>query len=286
MVRRNLPRIHRLLRTQMMRLLPLLLLCVTTPAWSQNPVFKAEPEADEVATGAPFTVTFTLEGVEGKRFTPPSFGQLKSAGGVSESRGFSIINGKTSVKQSWTYTLEAQQPGEYTIGSALVSVNGRQLSTNPVRIKVTERKSFRNSGTPAATGGDVFIAGELSTPTAFPGQQVIWRLTLYTRVAVEGADLISLPAFNGLFSRERKRFDPGVSYQTIKGVRYAVKVLHEESLFPQSSGEVVIGEAQVRVGLQNQRSFSGLNLSRSLQVLLLCRLKRSPSLPLTDLAAE
>jgi hypothetical protein len=258
MVRRNLPRIYRLLRIKKMRIFTLLLLCVTALARSQNPVFKAALEADEVATGTPFTVTFTLEGAEGKRFTPPSFGQLRPAGGVSESRGFSIINGKTSVKQSWAYTLEAPGPGEYTVGSALVTVNGRQISTNPVRIKVTERKSFRNSGTPSATGGDVFIAGELNTRSAFPGQQVIWRLTLYTRVAIEGADLISLPSFNGLFSRERKRFDPGVNYQTIKGVKYAVKVLHEESLFPQSPGEVVIGEAQVRVGLQNQSSFFGV----------------------------
>ncbi|MFM8487698.1 MAG: BatD family protein, partial [Bacteroidota bacterium] len=127
-----------------MRIFTLLLLCVTALARSQNPVFKAALEADEVATGTPFTVTFTLEGAEGKRFTPPSFGQLKSAGGVSESRGFSIINGKTSIKQSWAYTLEAPGPGEYTVGSALVTVNGRQISTNPVRIKVTERKSFRN----------------------------------------------------------------------------------------------------------------------------------------------
>lgn len=256
MVRRNLPLLFRLLRAQKMRVLLLLLLFATTFAWSQTPVFKTELEASEVATGSPFTVTFTLEGAEGKRFTPPPFDQLKSAGGVSESRGFSIINGKTSVKQSWTYTLEARQPGDYTIGSALVTVNGKQISTNPVRFRVAERKSFR--GSPSATGGDVFIAGELSVPAAFPGQQVLWRLTLYTRVAIEGADLISLPSFDGLFSQERKRFDARVNYQTIKGVKYAVKVLHEESLFPQTSGEVVIGEAQVRVGLQNPNSFFGV----------------------------
>ena len=258
MVRRNLSQFIRLLRMKKLRILVFLFVCATTPAWSQSPVFKTEIEADEVAPGTPFTVTFILEGAEGKRFSPPSFGQLKPAGGVSESRGFSIINGKTSVKQSWTYTLEAPQPGDYTIGSALVTANGRQISTNPVRVKVTERKSFRSPGTPSATGGDVFIAGELSTPSAFPGQQVIWRLTLYTRVAIEGADLISLPSFDGLFSRERKRFDQRVNYQTIKGTKYAVKVLHEEALFPQSSGEVVIGEAQVRVGLQNENSFFGV----------------------------
>ncbi len=256
MVRRNLPLLFRLLRAQKMRVLPLLLLCATTLAWSQNPVFKTELEATEVATGTPFTVTFTLEGAEGKRFIPPPFDQLNSAGGVSESRGFTIINGRTSVKQSWTYTLEARQPGDYTIGSALVTVNGKQISTNPVRFRVAERKPFR--GSPSAAGGDVFIAGELSIPSAFPGQQVIWRLTLYTRVAIEGADLISLPSFDGLFSQERKRFEAKVNYQTIKGVKYAVKVLHEESLFPQTSGEVVIGEAQVRVGLQNPNSFFGV----------------------------
>lgn len=258
MVRRNLSLFTRLFRISQMRIHIFLFTCVTTIAWSQNPVFKTELEAAEVAAGTPFTVTFTLEGAEGKRFTPPSFGQLKLAGGVSESRGFSIINGKTSVKQSWTYSLEAQQAGDFTIGSALVTVNGRQISTNPVKVKVAERKSFRSSGASSATNSDVFIAGELSTTSAFPGQQVIWRLTLYTRVAIEGADLISLPSFEGLFSQERKRFDSRVNYQTIQGVKYAVKVLHEESLFPQSSGELVIGDAQVSVGLQTRQSIFGV----------------------------
>ncbi|MEN9413986.1 MAG: hypothetical protein RLZ62_290, partial [Bacteroidota bacterium] len=153
MVRRNLPRLLRSLRAQKMRILTLLFICVATLAWSQTPVFKTEPEAEEVAAGTPFTVTFTLEGAEGKRFTPPPFDKLKPTGGVSESRGGSIINGKTSLKQSWTYTLEARQAGEYSIGSALVTVNGKQISTNPVRIKVTERKSFRSSSTPSATCG-------------------------------------------------------------------------------------------------------------------------------------
>ncbi len=217
----------------------------------QNPTFTASIDTKEVIVGVPFEVTFTLANAEGKRFTPPSFREFQAAGAVSESRGMTFIKGKASSKQSWSYTLEASRAGVFTIGAAAVTANGQVLNTAPLKIKVLSpaASSKGSVNIPPGRSDDVFILGNLNTAKAFPGQQVTWRLTLYTKVAIEGADLISLPDFEGFYSKEKRRFDTRTQYQTIRGKKYAVKILHEEALFAQTTGELTIGAAQIRVGV-------------------------------------
>lgn len=224
--------------------------------FGQNVSFTATTDSREVLVGQPFEVSFALEGAEGQRFTPPAFRDFKNGAGVSESRGFAIVNGRTSVRHIWSYTLEAIKPGVYNIGAATVTANGKTLTTQPLSITVVSGdKRFKGGAKiPAGRTDDVFITGELSHDAVYPGQQVIWRLVLYTKVAIEGADLISLPDFEGFYSKERRRFDTRVQYQDVKGKKYAVKILHEESLFPQQTGELTIGAAQIRVGIEQAGS--------------------------------
>ena len=218
------------------------------PLAAQSPTFVSRIEAREVVLGTSFDVSFTLSEAEGRQFFAPSFRDFKSAGAVSESRGVSIINGKTRSTQTWTYTLEPTRAGVFIIAAAAVDIGGRILKTLPLTIKVVSPAASPHGAIPNRDD-EVFIIGSLSNTKVFPGQQVIWRLTLYTRVAIEGADLISLPDFDGFYSKERRRFDGRVQYQMIQGKKYALKILHEEALFPPSVGDFTIGAAQIRVGI-------------------------------------
>ena len=233
-----------------------LFLFQTVLCLGQNPTFVASTDTREVLVGQTFELSFALEGAEGQRFTPPSFRDFKNGGGVSESRGFAIVKGRTNVRHIWSYSLEALRPGVYTIGAASVIANGKTMNTQPLTITVIAGDKRFKGGTslPGGRTDDVFITGELSQNVVYPGQQVTWRLVLYTKVAIEGADLISLPDFEGFYSKERRRFDTRVQYQEIKGKKYAVKILHEESLFPQRTGELTIGAAQIRVGIEQAGS--------------------------------
>jgi hypothetical protein len=223
---------------------------------AQNVSFVASADTKEAMVGVPFEVTFTLSNAEGQRFTPPDFRDFKQDGLVSESRGMSIINGRSSSKQSWSYTLSASKPGHFTLGSATVQVAGKSYSTPPINITVLSAPPAAKGGAIVPPGKDdqVFIVGTLSSSKVYLGQQIAWRLTLFTRVAIEGADLISLPDFSGFYSKEKRRFDTRTNYQTIRGKKYAVKVLHEEALFPQSTGEITIGAAQIRAGIETAAS--------------------------------
>ena len=230
---------------------------------AQNPVrFEATAEPREVVEGSIFEVTFSLKNAQGSRFVTPDFKGFKIAGGPSEMRGMSIVNGQTASHQSWVYQLEAPRTGTFTIGPASVTANGKVLNTNPLTIQVVASRTGKGGTAAVPPGGDdqIFISGELDRETVYPGEQVTWRIKLYTQLSVEGADLIDLPKFEGFFSKEKRRFDTRVQYQTVRGKKYAVKTLHEEALFPQNVGEFTIGTASVRAAVESAGGGLGMLL--------------------------
>ncbi|MCB9345053.1 MAG: protein BatD [Lewinellaceae bacterium] len=223
---------------------------VTSTLWGQSPTFTTSLDVKEVIVGNPFEVTFTLTDAEGRTFSPPAFREFTTKGSVSESRGMTLNKGKKSSRQSWSYLLEAKKAGTFNIGSATVTVDGKTLKTEPYKLVVLAAPSAAGGKVvPPGKDDEVFIIGMINTDHAFPGQQLTWQLKLFTRVAIEGADLISLPAFDDFYSREKRRFDTRIQYQMVQGKKYAVKILHEEALFPQKTGRLTIGSAKVRVGL-------------------------------------
>lgn len=221
-------------------------------ARAQAPQFTITADVREAVAGIPVEVTITLEGAECQRFTPPVFKDFRTSGGASESRGVTITQGRTSVRQSWSYSIEPLHAGTYQIGPATAQVNGKTIISNILSLTVLASSSTAKGlpAPPPGRGDEVFIVGDVDRKTAYPGQQLIWRLILYTRVAIEGADMISMPDFDGFYSKEKRSFDTRTEYQNFRGKKYAVKILHEERIFPQQTGELTVGSAQIRVGLE------------------------------------
>ncbi len=207
--------------------------------------FEAKVASSEVIEGSIFEVEFSLDSDEGRRFISPSFGTFKVVSGPNMVNAASFINGKSSVRTSWHFELEATRIGTYNIGAATVTVNGKTLKSNPLEIKVVAAR--QGKGLPKNANEGVFLISEFDKKTVFPGQQITWRIKVYTQVSLEGADIVELPDFAGFYSREKRRFDGRVTYQTINKKKYAVKTLHEEALFPQQSGSLRLGPAKVRL---------------------------------------
>ncbi len=227
-----------------------LLLWHSPTLFGQAPVFVASADVTEAVVGIPFNLTFTLTDADGQRFSPPAFRNFKATGAVSKLRGFTFEKGKSRTSQSWSYSLAPTQAGVFTFDAASVTVGGRVLNTTPFTIKVLSTPTSKGGVSIPSGNDEVFIASSLNKQKAFPGEQLVWKLTLYTKVAIEGADLISMPDFEGFYSKEKRHFNTQVQYQTLKGKKYAVKTLHEEAVFPQTSGTLTIGSAQIRVGVE------------------------------------
>lgn len=224
------------------------LLLAILPAAAQ-PTFEASVESPEVVAGSRFEVSFALKNGEGVNFRPPSFANFRVVSGPTLTSGMTIINGNYLVHRTWSYELEAKTTGKFTLKAARVSVNGRSLSSNPLTIRVVAARNGQGS-IPVGAAEELFIVGELSTAEAWAGQQLTYWIKVYTLLTLEGYDLIELPDFQGFYAKEKVRFDTRVQYQTIKGKKYAVKILHAEAVFPQEAGEQTVGVARVRVNVE------------------------------------
>ncbi len=224
-----------------------------------QPTFEASAEPPEVVAGSRFEVSFALKNGEGTNFRPPTFPNFRIVTGPNLSSGMTIVNGNYFVHRTWSYELEAKKSGKFTIGPAKVLVNGRTLSSNPLSIRVIPGRGGSSSGNlPADTDTDLFITSELSSKEAWLGQQLTYRILLYTALTLEGFDIIEMPDFQGFYGKEKIRFDTRVQYQNLRGRKYAVKILHEEAIFPQEAGTQTIGVARVRVGVERSGPLSML----------------------------
>lgn len=225
---------------------------------AQNPVtFESAGPEREVTEGSRFEVSFMLKNASGKRFIAPDFKGFRITGGPVEMRGAGFVNGQSYSHQTWSFELEAGKPGTYTIGPATVQTSAQTLRSQPFSIRVVQARQGRTAVPPNARD-NVFVSGELDRSTVWIGQQVRYQLKLYTQLSIAGFDIIDLPPFKGFYTLDRRRFDTRTQYETIRGKRYAVRVLHEVALFPQESGELIIESARARVDVEQAGGLGSL----------------------------
>lgn len=232
--------------------------CCFSVMQAQNPVtFESTGPEREVTEGSRFEVSFTLKNASGKRFIAPDFKGFRITGGPVEMRGAGFVNGQSYNHQTWSFELEAGKPGTYTIGPATVQTSAQTLRSQPLSIRVAQARQGRVNAPPNARD-NVFVSGELDRSTLWIGQQARYQIKLYTQLGIAGFDIIDLPPFKGFYTLDRRRFDTRTQYETIRGKRYAVRVLHEVALFPQESGELLIESARVRVDVEQAGGLGSL----------------------------
>lgn len=216
-------------------------------------VFTATASKKEVVEGAQVNITWQVSGsIEGK-LKMPDFGAFRMAGGTQEMSGMQFVNGTVQAQHSWVVSLMAPAPGEYTIPEATFTLKGNTYKSNPVQIKVVAAGTARSGNTPGIpSGGDpnIFLATELSHSKAYPGQQVICTVNIYTRYGLSGADLVALPKPSRGAITELERFDTPVEQVTLGGKLYNKQAVFAGAFFPDASGRITISAAQMNVAIQ------------------------------------
>ena len=99
---------------------------------------KAQLDRATIMTGETATLTVTIEGG-----APQSAEPLPAISGLAvqyrgHSQNISSINGHTTIKHLLNYSVSASQPGQFTIPSITVTVDGKNYATQPVRVTVTK----------------------------------------------------------------------------------------------------------------------------------------------------
>ena len=116
----------------------ILALLSSISVFGQNVKFIASVNSNEVAVGQRFQISFSLENAQGSNFKAPSFKGFSVVFGPSQSQRTQIINGQMSSSISYSYNLQADVAGKFTIGPASIVVDGKQINSNPVTINVVQ----------------------------------------------------------------------------------------------------------------------------------------------------
>ncbi|MBI3876176.1 MAG: protein BatD, partial [Verrucomicrobia bacterium] len=79
---------------------------------------------------------------------------------TGQSQQFMLVNGKASFSVSLSYSIQARQPGDYTIPSFVIETDGGKQNTPPVQLKVVPR----GAATPQGSGLEQLAFVRLNSP--------------------------------------------------------------------------------------------------------------------------
>ena len=215
----------------------------------------------QVGVGQTFEYTVSLNEKPSK-IASSNFNNFTIVGGPSQGASTSIssINGQTTQISSYYYTyyLRADKTGSFTIPGTSFIVNGKQVTSNSVKISVLEgspqQSSASNRGqssrqtvnsSPTLDKNEIMIKAFASRSTPYEGEEVIITHKLYIGEGVNGGyqvTKVNMPTQNGLWSYQLGDIDadPPKSYETINGKRYLVLEIRQTAVFPQKSGKITI----------------------------------------------
>ena len=230
-----------------------------------------------VVEGNIFQVVFQLEDARAEDI---KVGKIEgctelSGPGVTSSSSVTIINGKRSSTSTtgYAYTYRAIKAGTYTIPAATLTVNGKQIQSQPTTIKVLPPDSNPNQSqnpnsasspdrqTPTTTQNisstDIFVRIMFNKSHVYEGEAVECTLKLYTRYnSISGIQPLKLPTFDGFLIEELDNANQDNEIEHYNGQNYLTAVLKKYILFPQKSGKLTVTSGEYKVGVTTMQRVS------------------------------
>ncbi len=237
-----------------------LLFLITLSVFAEDITFTTSaPKA--VVVNQQFRLKYTINRRNVKEPLVPEFENFSILFGPSRSEQSStqIINGTVTSSQSvtFTYTLLAQEEGEFTIPGATITVDGKKITSNKVNVKVlpqdknsaaTQQRSSRqgqrtNSSSVDIATDDLFMTATLNKTTVVEQEAVLLTFKVYSAVNLTALNG-KIPDLKGFQIQEvdlphekewQMEHYNGRNYRTILWQQYV--------LFPQQTGEIEIPSA-------------------------------------------
>lgn len=234
----------------------IILLFITSLAYAQQVEFKASAPS-VVATGEQFRLSYTVnqEGTDLQVPTLEGFDLLMGPA-MSQSSSFSMVNGKTTQSESYTYTyvLEGLREGTFQIPGATITVKGKKYTSNSLKIEVVKGSGNNNGNnrnqanraaqpdvTAAINESNLFVKVDVSRRNLYLGESLLATIKVYSKVDLTNFGRSKFPAFTGFLAEEvptPQRIE--LVRETYNGEIYNVGVIRKVLLFPQHTGEITI----------------------------------------------
>jgi len=215
----------------------------------------------------PFQLVYTVN-ASGRDLRVPEITNFEILAGPfqSSSSSIQIINGRQSASESnsFTYTLQAQKTGTFTIPSASIIVGGKKYTSNGISIKVIpadaasksqggQGQSASKSGSQAISNDNIFIRTEVSKTNVYEQEAILVTYKLYTLVDVVQFTNAKLPDFSGFMKQDiDQNKNAQLSTENYNGRNYGTIILSQVLLYPQRAGVIEIGKANFEAVIRVQ----------------------------------
>ena len=244
--------------------LTFLVLLLGSFAFAQDVSFSAGASHTTVKTGDRFQIQFKANAKVGN-FKPPSLKAFRVLSGPNQSTNMSWVNGKTTSTISYNYVLMAIKEGDFTIGPAVASANGKAIKTNSLKIKVTKGVNVQQGATAPQpkekTGSDVsddmFIKCSVNKTSPYQGEHIVATYKFYTRVRFAGYEQVNEPTLNGFWKQDIDLGQSVATTEIISGYRWQVYTIKKSVLFPQKTGDLTIDPLEFKFIVQQRASGGG-----------------------------
>lgn len=256
----------------MKRLLSLSLsLLLLLPLMADEVEFRAQAPGKVVA-GRPFQLTYTIN-QRARDLQAPEFLGFEYLAGpyTSQSSSTSFVNGhRTSTfTLTYTYTLSGNTPGDYTINPATITSDGKQYTSNGVRITVlppdeqptssstsssTSKSISERPEAPSSSSSDIFVRTIVTKTNVYEQEalQISYRLYVAGVDFAQMGNSLKLPEMTGFLKQELELGNRQFELEHYNGRNYQAVTLFSYLLYPQHSGDIKIDAAQFEAILRVQ----------------------------------
>lgn len=239
---------------------------------------KASIGADKIGMDDVLIYTITFKGINNPN--PPDLSKLENfnIAQSSQNREFRFINGVSTYYTNFVYYLTPLKTGTFTLPPVSYQYQGRDYKTRAFSVEVVQgsiapQSQPRRRRMPSIFDDDDFfnspfrrnrqdreidirVVPRVSAKKVFKGQQIIFKVLLYTRNRIQSVNMVSnqsLPGFwqewfpvSSSIDGESKRID---------GKVFQVYEVRKAALFPTKTGTIEIPALKFEFGLNDGMSF-------------------------------
>jgi len=177
-------------------------------------------------------------------FKAPNFTNFTVIAGPSSSVSQSWVNGKSSYSQSYIYIIKPKAIGAFTIPSAKIEYNGKWVSSNTVKITVTEKVAIpKNPNDPNYIAQEnIFLVASVSKTNPYVGESIYveYRLYFSKKVGFGNVEFGKNPKYEGFWNQEIKIKHNQEQTGDYKGKTLRYITLRKMLLIPQKSGKLYV----------------------------------------------
>lgn len=250
---------------------------------------KAAINADKIGLDDTLIYTLTFKNINNPTQPDLTYWDDFKTLQTSRSSEFQFSNGASTSSTSFTYYLMPVRTGKLTLPPIHYSHEGHDYQTQSLTVEVVKGslnpRPSPQTNQPSPSDDDFFaspfqkqqsqkvdarLQAVISKKNCLKGEQLLFRILLYTRNRIEAVNMVSSPSFAG-FWQEWFPVPQSIaaSSENVNGVIYQVYEIRKAALFANESGTLTIPALQFELQLADSSSmfFGAKPVRRSTQAI-------------------